>query len=56
MSVQEDYLQRVKTLGQSMDILHSNNLYGRLMLDVSIVKNICIINNIHDCNFRRILH
>jgi len=39
ISVQEDYLQRVKVLGKSMDILHSHNLYECLMLNVSIIKN-----------------
>jgi len=56
ISVQEDYLQKVKVLDKSMYILHSHNLYVCLMLDVSIMKTICIINNIHNCNFQRILH
>jgi len=55
ISVQEDYLQKIKVLGKSMDILHSHNLYGCLMLDVCIIKTICVINNIHNCNFQRIL-
>jgi len=56
ISVQEDTYKDLKCCGQSMDLLHSHNLYGPLMLDVRVIKTICIMNNIHNCNFQQILH
>jgi hypothetical protein len=39
-----------------MDTLHFHNLYGHWMLDVHIIKPVCVITNIHSCNFQQILH